>query len=314
MRRRLNVLAVFVVAFVVHGCSQRSENTDDIDTPTIGVSLLTMQHQFYQDLRAGLEAKADELGYELIIASAEFDAARQADQIDNFIVQDVDAIVLSPCDSRSVGASILAANKMDIPVITADIASLAPIGEVMTHVASDNLAGGRLAAELMIKALDGTGKVAILSHPEVTSVTDRVKGFRDRIKDEPNIEIVAELSAEGMRDKAARVMEDLLQAHSDLDGVFAINDDSALGALAAIESAGRLEQTAIIGYDGTPEARAKIRSGAIYGDVIQHPKKIGELTIDAVHKVLKATAVPDVIPVEVGTITAESLSDEHASS
>lgn len=269
----------------------------------IGVTLLTMQHQFYQELRAGLEARAKELGYELIVTSAEFDAARQANQIDEFIVQDVDAIVVCPSDSRSVGASIVAANEANIPVVTADISSTSPVGKVMAHIASDNVAGGREAALLMVEAIGGAGKVVILSHPEVTSVSDRVRGFRDEIAMHPNIEIVAELSAEGKRDRAVRVMEDLLQAHSDIKGVFAINDDSALGALAAIESSGKADKISIVGYDATPEARARIDAGAIYGDVIQNPRRIGELTMNALHDIFNGDDVPAVIPVEVGRYT-----------
>jgi len=287
------------------GCKQADKQTDD-GTKTIGVTLLTVQHQFYQDLRGGLEDEAEKHGYKLLISTAEFDPARQANQIDEFIVQKVDALVVCPCDSRSVGASILAANDAGIPVFTADIASTAPIGKVTAHIASDNVAGGREAAKLLAKAIGGAGKVVILSHPEVASVTDRVSGFKQEIAGYAKIEVVAELSANGKRDKAVRVMEDLLQAHDDLVGVFGINDDSALGALAAIEAAGKLGKIKIVGYDATPEARSKIKAGAIYGDVIQHPRKIGALTIATIYDHLEGRSTPASIPVEVGTYTADS--------
>lgn len=270
---------------------------------SIGVSLLTVQHQFYQELRAGMQAEADRLGYRLLITSAEFDSARQANQLDEFLVQKVDAIVVCPCDSRSVGASILAANRAGVPVFTADIANTAPIGQVISHIASDNVQGGREAAKLMVQAIDGKGKVAVLSHPEVASVQDRVAGFKEEISKHKDIIIAAELSSDGKRDKAARVMEDLLQSHPDLAGVFGINDDSALGALASIESAGKLGQIRIVGYDATPEARARIESGAIFGDVIQNPGEIGRLTIVAIHDHFEGRSPPAVIPVPVGTFT-----------
>ncbi len=266
----------------------------------IGVTLLTMQHGFYQDLRGGLEQAARERGYDLVITTGEFDAARQANQIDEFIVQKLDAILVCPCDSRSVGASIAQANAAGIPVFTADIASTSPLGKVVSHVASDNEAGGRKAAELMRTALGGKGKVAILSHPEVTSVADRVRGFKAGLAAQPGIDIVAELSAEGKRDRAVKVMEDLLQSHPDLDGVFAINDDSALGALAAVEAAGRLGRVQIVGYDATPEARAKIDSGALYGDVVQDPRRIGELAIEAIDGFFHGRPPAPFIPVPVG--------------
>jgi ribose transport system substrate-binding protein len=303
------VCALGALLFVPACAEEESGGGAADDTTTIGVSLLTMQHQFYQDLRAGLEATAAEYGYDLLIVSAEFDAARQANQIDEFLVQDVDAIVLCPADSRSVGASVLAANEAGVPVVTADIASASPIGEVASHIASDNVAGGREAARLLLEAIGGAGQVAVLSHPEVSSVTDRVRGFREEMSVHPEVEIVAELSADGKRDKAVRVMEDLLQAQPDLDGVFAINDDSALGALAAVESSGRKGQVAIVGYDATEEARARINAGDIYADVIQHPRRIGELTIRTLHDLLSGREVPAVVPVEVGRFTGDQAGD-----
>jgi ribose transport system substrate-binding protein len=291
-------------------CERKStspESTADGNkSKTIGVSLLTLQHQFYQELRAGLEGAAAPHGYRLLIVSAEFDSARQANQLDEFIVQKVDAIVVCPCDSRSVGASIAAANQAKIPVFTADIANLSPLGTVVTHIASDNVQGGREAAKLIASALGGQGSVAVLSHPEVASVSDRVKGFKEELGHHPGIRLVAELSAEGKRDKAVRVMEDLLQSQPDLQGVFAINDDTALGVLAAIESAGKAGRIRIVGYDATPEARTKIAAGLIHGDVIQDPKRIGELTLRAIHDFFSGKTPVPIIPVPVGTFTQRS--------
>jgi len=287
-------------------CSPSDGDAKQAARKTVGVTLLTVQHQFYQDLRAGLVEEADRHGYRLLISTAEFDSARQANQIDEFIVQKVDALVVCPCDSRSVGASIAAANKANIPVFTADIACTSPIGKVAAHIASDNVEGGRMAARLLANAIGNKGKVVVLSHPEVASVADRVRGFKQELAAYPDVRVVAELSADGKRDKAARVMEDLLQAHADLSGVFGINDDTALGALAAVEADGRLKQIKIVGYDATPEARSKINSGHIYGDVIQNPRRIGTLTIQAVHDLLEGGTPPAVIPVEVGSYTGDS--------
>jgi ribose transport system substrate-binding protein len=206
-----------------------------------------------------------------------------------------------------VGAGIQAANDAGIPVFTADIASRSSLGKVTAHIASDNTQGGRKAAQLVAEATKGAGKVAILSHPEVASVMDRVAGFRAEMAGHPGLAIVAELSSDGKRDKAVRVMEDLLQSHPDLDAVFAINDDSALGALAAIEAAGRAGRIRIVGYDATPEARERIRTGLIYGDVAQDPRRIGQLTVEAIRDHFAGRPPAAVIPVDVGVVTRESL-------
>lgn len=261
-------------------------------TATIGVSLLTRTHPFYQDLEAGLRAEAAKHGYRLLVQAGEFDVARQKDQIENFLVRKVDAIVLSPCDSRSIGTSVQAANAAGIPVFTADIAVLADQAEVVCHVASDNVAGGRLAAQALAQALGGQGEVAIIDHPEVESVIQRVAGFEEELARHPGLTVVAKLPGRGTKDMAFRTAEDILQAHPGLDGIFGINDDSALGALAAAEKAGKLGQVAIVGFDAVPEARAAIDAGKIHADVVQQPLEIGRATIAAVTAYLSGQPVP----------------------
>ncbi len=258
----------------------------------IGVSLLTRTHPFYQDLERGLLDAAAEHGYELVVQAGEFDVAKQKDQLENFIVRRVGAIIVCPCDSKSIGTTIAAANSAGIPVFTADIAVLAPGAQVVCHVASDNVAGGRLAAQAVSEALGGHGKVAIIDHPEVESVIQRVRGFEEEIAAMPDIRVVAKLTGRGMKDMAFRTAEDVLQAHPDLDAIFGINDDSALGALAAVEKAGRQARVKIIGFDAVPEARKAIADGKIYADVIQQPRRIGTTTIGAIAAYMAGREVP----------------------
>ncbi len=264
----------------------------------IGVSLLTRQHDFYKDLEEGLKQEAAKHGYELIVNAGEFDASKQASQIEDFITKKVDAIIVCPCDSEAIGAVLETAEKARIPVFTADIA--ARKGKVVCHVASDNVMGGRLAAREMAKYVKNGDKVVIIDHPLVASVQDRTKGFEEELKKLlPDVKIVKQ-AAEGQREKAMKVMEDLLQAHRDIAGVFGINDDSALGALTAINAADR-KSIAIIGYDATPEAREAIaEGGCLKADVIQNPKTIGKTTVDAIAKHFKGDKLNAVVPVEVG--------------
>ncbi len=258
----------------------------------IGVSLLTRTHPFYQDLEAGLQEAAAQHGYELVVQAGEFDVAKQKDQVENFIVRHVNAIIVCPCDSKSIGTSVTAAAAAGIPVFTADIAVLAPGAPIVCHVASDNVAGGRLAAQAVREVLGGRGKVAIIDHPEVESVIQRVRGFEEEIATTPEIQVVAKLTGRGMKDMAFRTAEDILQGHPDLDAIFGINDDSALGALAAVEKAGRQERVKIVGFDAVPEARQAIAAGKIYADVIQQPRLIGTTTIGAIADYMTGKPVP----------------------
>lgn len=272
-------------------------------TKTIGVSIQDLEAQFYQQMEAGMQAEAKKFNYRISFSDANRDSAKQQSQAEDFVSKKVDAIVLTPYDSQAIGSAIVEANNANIPVFTADIANGSKQGKVVAHVASDNVQGGQMAASLMCKAIGGSGNIAILSEPEVTSVQDRVKGFKAGIaKDCPNVKIVAEVDSGGTRDKANSDMSDVLQAHHDLKGVFGINDDTALGAVTAIRAAAATG-IAVIGYDATPEARTAIKNGQMYGDAIQHPDKIGALTIDAIHDYFSGKKVPAKIAVPVGTFT-----------
>jgi ribose transport system substrate-binding protein len=297
------IVAATLAVAVFAGCGKSEQEKQSAQTQTsqkakltIGVSLLTRTHPFYQDLEAGLKEAADAAGYELLVTAGEFDVAKQKDQIQDFIVRKVDAIIVSPCDSKSIGTAVKAANDACIPVFTADIACLAEGVKIITHVASDNIAGGKLAAQAVAKAIGGAGTVAIIDHPEVESVIQRVKGFEDELALTPQVKIVAKLSGHGVKDQAFRTAEDILQSHPDLSAIFGINDDSALGALAAVEKAGKSGKVVIVGFDAVPEARAAIKAGKIYADIIQQPRVIGKTTIEAVTTYISGgTVAPQIL-------------------
>ncbi len=299
---KYNIMIVVTIIFLFVSCGKREEARS---IKTIGVTLLTRAHVFYRDLEEGLRNEAEKKGYKLIVTAGDFDLGKQSNQIEDFITQKVDAIIVCPVDSRGVGPAIRKANDAKIPVFTADIASQE--GEVISHIASDNVAGGRLAGEYLAKVLNGKGKIAIIGQPTVTSVLDRTQGFKDAIAKYPEIKIVADLNAEGVRDKAMQITSDVLQAHPDLNGIFGINDDSALGALEAVQQYDR-KNVKIVGYDATPPARDAILKGTqLKADVIQNPKKIGETTIQKIHDYFSGASVPKIVPVEVGIIDKETL-------
>lgn len=270
---------------------------------TIGVSIQNREAQFYQDMENGMKAEAAKYGYTVTVVDANRDNAKQQSQVEDFISNKVDAIVLTPYDSTAIGSAIVEANKANIPVFTADIASTAKQGTIVAHIASDNFQGGGQAGLLICKAVK-SGPVAIIDEPEVTSVQDRVKGFRAAVNANcPSVTIVADIDAGGARDKANSVTGDVLQSHKDLKGIFGINDDSALGALTAVKAAGLKGKVAIVGYDASPEARAAIKSGDMFGDAIQYPDQIGKLTVDTIHDYFSGKQPAKTVDVKVGSYT-----------
>ncbi|HTI72824.1 MAG TPA: substrate-binding domain-containing protein [Candidatus Limnocylindria bacterium] len=295
-RRRFNRWVILGTGIAWQACRTRLRAADK-PKAVIGVSVLTLTNPFFRDLADAMTAEAKKNGMETVITSGEFDIAKQRNQIADFIVKKVDAIILCPCDSKSIGTAIAEANKAGIPVFTADIASLAKEGKVVGHVATDNFGGGKLAASAMIEALGGKGKIAILDYPEVESVILRTRGFmaeleRQRREKDVKIEIVAKLPGGGAKDRSLKATEDILQAHPDLNGIFAINDPSALGAVAALEKGGRLAQVKVVGFDGMPEGKAAIKAGKIYGDPIQFPDRIGQAAVQNIVKYLAGDDVP----------------------
>lgn len=278
------------------GYSSESESTGG-GNRKIGLSILTSSNPFFIEIADAMKEAAAKSGYEVIVVSGDKNPDRQQNQVKNFIVQKVAAIVLTPCDSRAVGTAIQEANQAGIPIFTADIACIADGAKVVTHVATDNYQGGRQAAMAMIEALDGKGKVAILDFPLVESVMLRTKGFREELEAQRRtkgveIEIVAVLPGDGDKDKSYKVTQDLLQAHRDLNGIFAINDPSALGCYAALENAKMVDQVKIVGFDGQTDGKQAIRDGKIFADPIQFPKRIGAETVAAILKYLDGEDVP----------------------
>ncbi|HEY9282917.1 MAG TPA: substrate-binding domain-containing protein [Pyrinomonadaceae bacterium] len=271
----------------------------------IGVTLLTREHEFYRELEAGLREAAQKAGYELIITSGDFDLAKQQSQIENFIVQRVGAIVVCPADSKGIGPAIERANQAGIPVFTADISAQG--GKVVSHIASDNLAGGRMAADFVARALGGQGEVGIIGQQEVQTGLDRENGFKEEIGKHPGIKVVMVLNGRGVRDQALKAAEDMLQGNPGIKAIFGINDDSALGALSAAEARGR-NDLVIVGYDATPEAVNAIRRGSqLKADVAQQPRDIGAKTVEAVAAHLSGGQTAAKIDVPIKMVDAESL-------
>lgn len=272
--------------------------------------MLTLTNPFFKVIADSMVEEAKKHGYTVSVVSGELDPARQQNQVKDFIVRKVAAIVLTPCDSKAIGPAIKEANDAGIPVFTADIACLAPGVKVVAHVATDNKGGGREAAKAMIEALgDAGGKIAIIDHKMVESCLLRLAGFKEVIEQHNagratgKIEIVAELPGGGVKDMAFKSAEDILQAHSDLAGIFGVNDPMALGAIAAMEKAGRVLK--VVGFDGQPEGKQAIKEGRIYADPIQFPDRIGAETVRVIVKHFAGEPVPASILIPTGLYRQE---------
>jgi ribose transport system substrate-binding protein len=293
-------LAVTLAMAPVVGCGPAAPAPRVAAAPrgTIGVSLLALDNPFFKVIGDTIAAEAARQGYDTIVVSADKDVARQGNQIKDFIVKKAAAVVMSPCDSKSIIPVVREANAAGIPVFTVDIPCNEPGVTIATQVATDNEGGGREAGTAMIEALGAAGgRIAILHFKQAESCQLRVKGFRAVI-DAHNaaastrIDVVTELESNAAKEGGYKAMEDALQAFPDLRGVFAINDPAALGARAALEKAGKAEQVRIIGFDGQPEGKEAIRDGRIYADPIQFPDRMGAEIVAAVVRWSRGETLP----------------------
>ena len=288
-----------------HGGAKQGAVSQPKDQPvqaakgTIGVSVLTMRNPFFKVIADSITAEAKKHGFETIVVDGDNKVSEQRRQVQDFIVKKVSAIVLCPTDANGIGPVIKEANVAGIPVFTADLACLDKTAKVVSHIATDNLSGGRQAGEAMIEALGASGgKVVILDFKSAESCLLRVRGFKEVIdkhnqgREKGKIEIVAELPGEGHREQGYQAAADALQSNPDLAGIFAINDPSALGARSALEKAGKAEQVKIVGFDGQESGKIAIRDGKIYADPIQFPDQIGQMTVQAIIKSLSGEQVP----------------------
>ncbi len=291
-----------VLAAWLGGCEHSTEGKNAparIPQGVIAVSLLTLDNPHFRQIGESIKTEGRRLGYEVRVVSGDFDVVKQSAQVRTMIADKVQAIVLSPCDSVVIGPAVCAANAAGIPVFTADIACLAPNAKIVTHVATDNYGGGKQAAHAMIDALgEKGGRVAIIDHKLIESCVLRVKGFKEIVakynagREKGCIEIVSERPGGAAYEGGAQAAKALLREPLAFDGVFAVNDPSALGAYGVFKRAGRAESVAWIGFDGSPEGKAAVDNGTLLATPIQYPDQIGVETMRAIIRHFKGEALP----------------------
>ncbi|MEV2229003.1 substrate-binding domain-containing protein [Streptomyces phaeochromogenes] len=299
-------LAVVLVAAIVGGLSLFN-NGSSSSNPKVGLSLSTLNNPFFVQIKEGAQAEAKKLGADLTVTDAQNDASQQANQLQNFTSEGVDSIIVNPVDSDAAGPSVRSANKSDIPVVGVDRG--VNKAETAALVASDNVEGGKLGAKALAEKLGGKGKIVILQGLAGTSASrERGAGFAEGLKAYPDIDVVAKQPADFDRTKGLDVMTNLLQAHPDVQGVFAENDEMALGAVKALGSkAGKSVQ--VIGFDGTPDGLKAVKEGTMYASVAQQPKELGRIAVENALRAADDKEVEKTVKVPVKVVTAKNVDE-----
>lgn len=266
---------------------------------TLALAISTLDNPFFVALKDGAQKKADELGYKLVVLDSQNDPVKELANVEDLTVRGVKVLLINPTDSEAVGNAVAMANRNKIPVITLDRG--ANKGDVVSHIASDNVAGGKMAGDFIAAKLGDAAKVIQLEGIAGTSAArERGEGFKQAI-DAHKFNVLASQPADFDRTKGLNVMENLLASKGDVQAVFAQNDEMALGALRAIKAANK--NIFVVGFDGTDDGVKAVETGKMGATIAQQPDLIGALGVVTADKILKGEKVEAKIPVDLKVIS-----------
>lgn len=288
----LSLVAVFSLVLVGCGSNEEGEANND-GTINIGYAINTLDNPFFVDVKESSEKEAEEQDVNLSVVNANDDLSEQMDGIEDLIQQNMDVIIVDPVDSEGSSAAVNSANEADIPVITTG--RKVEEGDVVTHLGYDEVENGKIAGEFLAEELEEKGNVIELQGtPGTDNAKMRSEGFNEGVKNSSDIEVVASQDADFDRTKGMEVTEDILQSNSDIDGLYAANDEMGLGALQAIQSADKID-IKIVSNDGTEDALKAVKNGDLAGTMAVSPKAYGEKAIEIAIEVANDESQDDFI-------------------
>jgi ribose transport system substrate-binding protein len=292
------------------GACNRSGGTRS-DRPRVALVLKTLNSPFFNDMQRGAQEAATRLGVDLVVQAAEreIDVERQMQIVENLLQTNIKALCLTPSGSREIVPAVVKANRAGIPVVIVDTkldpaAAQQAGAKVLSFVGSDNYEGGRIAARFIVEQSHGQARVAILEGiPGHDTGDQRLRGFRDGIRDSSGVTIVASQTANWERDQGFNVFQNMLQAHPDIDTLFSCNDVMALGAVEAIRAAGKTGSIRVVGFDAIDDARKAIAEGTMAASVAQSPSEMGRIAVENALHALRGEPVPPEATVRIELVT-----------
>ena len=267
---------------------------------TVGLSVSTLSNPFFVSLEEGVNTLAIENGTQVISVDAQDDSAKQSNDVDDLIQQGVDVLLINPVDSAAITPAVEAANSAGIPVIMVDRATDA--GEYVTLVASDNVAGGEMAAQYIVDNVgENANSLQLEGVPGASATNERGEGFTNVA--ESSLNVLDSQTANFDRAEGLTVMENMLQGNSDVQAVFAQNDEMALGAIEAVQGAGLSNQITVVSFDGTEGGIKAVEDGSLAATIAQQPDEMGRLALQAAYDFYGGQEIPEKIdsPLELVT-------------
>ncbi|CAG9363343.1 TPA: ribose ABC transporter substrate-binding protein RbsB [Clostridium perfringens] len=288
------MLMMLMTSFI--GCGRDNK-------PKIGMVLSTLNNPFFVNMKDGAEKEAEKLGYDLVVLDSQNDPAKERANVEDLIQLGVIALLINPTDSDAVVKTVEVANKSNIPVITLD--RQANGGKITSHIASDNIKGGEMAAEYVLdKFKDEKGPINVVEIqgiPGASATRDRGEGFHNIMDKNDKFNFISIQAADFDRQKGLQVMENIIQANPNIQVVFAHNDEMALGAVKAIKASGI--NALVIGFDGNDDAKDSIDANEMTATIAQQPDLIGALGVELANKIYKGESIKNKIAADLKVYT-----------
>lgn len=293
------LVALLAIALAFSGCN-REKAASTTGAPRVAFVMKTLNHPFFLDMQRGAQDAAKAAGVDLVVQAAEreIDVEKQMQIIENLLQTAIKVLIVTPSGSREIASAIAKANRAGVPVIVVDTRvdpkAIADNNlKIESFIGSDNYEGGRMAGDYLAKIVGAKARIAVLEGiPGHETGDSRLRGFRDAIQPHAGMTIVASQPANWERDQGFTVFQNMLQAHSDIDALFACSDLMALGAIEAIAAAGRTKGIRVVGFDALDDARKAITAGTMEASVAQSPRDMGRIAVESAAKLLHGEAVP----------------------
>lgn len=303
MKKITGILLALCMVFVLPGCNAitidgEGQARENAGNGSIGLSVSTLNNPFFVSLADGAKAAAKEKGVSLAVADAGDDSAKQQNDIEDLISRNVSVLIVNPVDSDAVAPAVQNAISKGVKVISVD--RVVNGVDVDCQIASDNVAGARMATEYLASRIGEGAKIAELQGvPGASATIDRGAGFHEAA--DKTLNVVASQSANFDRAEGMSVMENILQSDGSIKGVFAHNDEMALGALQAI--AATAKDIKVVGFDATDDAVNEVKAGRMLATVAQKPELMGETAVLTSIRLIAGEEVEKSLPVEVELVT-----------
>jgi len=313
---RSAAFVTILAGLALASCGKPTPDSAAPAKPRVALVLKTLNNPFFIDMQKGAQEAAARLGVDLVVQAAEreVDVDKQMQIIENLIQTGVQALCITPSGSKEVVTAIAKANAAKIPVVIVDtrvdVAAATEAGiRLDGFVGSDNYEGGKVAGEYLIQLTGGKARVGLLEGiPGHETGDSRLKGFHEAVKNAPGVKVVASQTANWERDQGFTVFQNMLQAHPEIDALFACSDMMALGAVEAIAAAGKTGKVRVIGFDAVDDARKAIAAGTMLGSVAQFPSEMGRLAVEDALKLIRGEKPEAEQKVRIELVTKATLS------